>query len=666
MLINRIKARNFKTYLNLDLDISTEPDRPIILIGGKNGGGKTTLFEAIYGALYGLHLRSAAHFRELLNAGTLGKEDEKILLELNFTGKVLNEDQKYVLTRTYILNPAGLPVENVRLNMNGAIFSYGTATPAAQRALQEAEVNKIIKANLPQELSHYFLFDAMEAGKLLKEDQLNKVIKENIENVMGFNKFMQLASASENLFQQYTAQRIQVEKEKDEYLQLLTEKKQLDAQFLQLDQQLQDAFQYSVANQEIYNNLKSGMSQETTIKNKIEQTKTQIANIHEKESLYRTEAESFVKTLELDICIPKLVEAIKSEVNLILKARKELEQKQNIQISPEQIEAISYTVLEYLRQRKIPVNDVTTSELVDYVMSVAMSSAENNAWDFLDHSEVKALEDLLNTKTYNPFPTLNQQRIEMNLSIGQIATLKIQMEQMKSQITSRDYSLLKAFEENENNIKTLQQQITELKTSIGKIEKRIQQFDIQINQEPDPKYDTLAKLKGFFEDTVDLLLRTKKQQIELNMKNDLNMNMEAYRDVVGRVELSEQLSRLTFKIFHKAGNEIYLNQLNTASKQIVVQVLLKSLHEFGDYDPPVMIDTVMGVLDETSRSTLLENYFPELSHQSILFSSDSEIRPGTDFQKLEPFVSKSYTLVRDVELQHTNIAEGYFGKTLND
>jgi DNA sulfur modification protein DndD len=53
-----------------------------------------------------------------------------------------------------------------------------------------------------------------------------------------------------------------------------------------------------------------------------------------------------------------------------------------------------------------------------------------------------------------------------------------------------------------------------------------------------------------------------------------------------------------------------LNQLNTASKQVVIQVLLKSLHEFGDYDPPVMIDTVMGVLDETSRATVLENYFP--------------------------------------------------------
>ncbi len=127
---------------------------------------------------------------------------------------MLNEEQQYVLTRTYMLNPSDVPVESVKLNMNGTIFSFGTATPPAQRAEQEAQVNKIIKANLPQELSRYFLFDAMEAGSLLKEDQLNRVIKENIENVMGFNKYMQMAKNAETLFQSYTAQRLQVENEK--------------------------------------------------------------------------------------------------------------------------------------------------------------------------------------------------------------------------------------------------------------------------------------------------------------------------------------------------------------------------------------------------------------------------------------------------------------------
>ena len=666
MLIKRIKAKNFKTYLNLDLDISVEQDKPIILIGGANGGGKTTLFEAIYGALYGLHINTSKQFNELLNAGALGKEEEKILLELHFSGKVLNEEQQYVLTRTYMLNPSGNPVESVKLNMNGTIFVYGTATPPAQRADQEAQVNKIIKANLPQELSRYFLFDAMEAGNLLKEDQLNRVIKENIENVMGFNKYMQMSKCAESLFQAYTAQRLNVEKEKLEYLQLVDEKKKHQETLANYETQLQDALQYAVSNKELYDNLKSGLNQEITIKNKIEQTKLQIENIHKKESIYRDELDEFVKEMELNVCLPKLIEAVKSEINLILKVKSEQEQKQNSNILPEQIEAISKTIVQYLKENNLVLKEITVPELVDYVMASSTKVQANDQYEFLEFSEVKALEGLLNTKTSNVFPSLNQQQVELNVSLNQIPMLETQIENMKAQITGRDYVLLKAYEDNENNIKKLEIAIADTKAEIVKIEKRLHQFDIQTSQEPDPKYEALGKLKLFFEDVANRLLKVKKQQIELKMKQDLNINLAAYRDVIDRVELSENLKDLTFKIFHKAGNEIYLSQLNTASKQVVIQVLLKSLHEFGDYDPPVMIDTVMGVLDETSRAIVLENYFPDLSQQTILLSSDSEIRIGKDLEKIEPFISKSFTLQRDRERQLTDVTDGYFGITLKD
>lgn len=666
MLIKRIKAKNFKTYLNLDLDMSVDEERPIILIGGVNGGGKTTLFESIYGALYGLHIYTVRQFKELLNAGALGREDEKITLELHFTGRVLNEEQQYVLTRTYALNPSGNPVESVKLNMNGTIFQYGTATPPAQRAEQEAQVNKIIKANLPQELSRYFLFDAMEAGSLLKEDQLNRVIKENIENVMGFNKYMQLAKSSENLYQAMTAQRLQVENEKKEYLELLEQKKAKEIELNGLKQQQQDALQYSVSNKELYDNLKSGLNQETTIKNKIEQTKNQIDSIYKKEELFRNDLNSFVNDFELNVCLPKVIESIKNEVSLILKTKNEKLQQSNTNIGAEQIEAVSKAVIQFLVTKKMLDKELEIRDIVDFVMAANSNTNLIDDYDYLDFSEVKALEDLLNIKTSNSFPAINQQQLDLNLGMMQIPGLELQIEQMKAQIAGRDYGLLKAYEDNEANIKNLEARIAEMTAEIAKIAKRLHAYDIQISQEPDPKYDTLGRLRGFFEDIANQLLKAKKQQIELKMKQDLNLNLSAYRDVIERVELSENLSNLTFKLFHKAGNEIYLNQLNTASKQIVVQVLLKSLHEFGDYNPPVMIDTVMGVLDETSRSTIMENYFPELSHQTILLSSDSEIRPGTDFEKIEPFISKTYTLQRDREKQLTDIVTGYFGKSTNN
>ena len=666
MLIKKIKAKNFKTYLELDLDISVDEERPIILIGGANGGGKTTLFESIYGALYGLHIHNARQFKELLNAGALGKEDEKIILELHFSGKVLNEEQQYVLTRTYILNPAGLPVESVRLNMSGTTFTYGTATPPAQWAEQEAQVNKIIKANLPQELSRYFLFDAMEAGNLLKEDQLNRVIKENIENVMGFNKYLHMAKSAESLFQQYTAQKLQIENEKQEYLQLVDQKKRQEEIIHQYKNQHQDALQYSVSNKELYDNLKNGLNQDATIKSKIDQTKNQIESIYDKEKRYHNDLNDFVKDMEINVCLPNLIEAVKSEIQLIMKVREEQLQQQNSNISPEQIEAISKYIVQYLKSNNLILKDITTRELVDYVLASSGHVTTEDPYSYLEFSEVKALENLLGTRSNNVFPNLNQQQTELNLSLQQISMLETQAEQMKAQITGRDYTLLKAYEDNEGNIKNLEIKITEVEGEIIKIDKKIHQFDIQMSQEPDPRYETLGKLKGFFEDVANKLLKAKKQQIELKMKHDLNINLAAYKDVIDRVELSENLRDLTFKIYHKAGNEIYLGQLNTASKQVVIQVLLKSLHEYGDYDPPVMIDTVMGVLDETSRATVLENYFPELSHQTILLSSDSEIRTGKDLDKIAPFISKTYTLHRDILQQMTRVESGYFGITLND
>ena len=77
MQIQKIKATNFKTYLSLDLDLQVEDECPIILIGGLNGGGKTTLFEAIYGALYGLNIKNKKNFEELLNNGAFGKQNQR-------------------------------------------------------------------------------------------------------------------------------------------------------------------------------------------------------------------------------------------------------------------------------------------------------------------------------------------------------------------------------------------------------------------------------------------------------------------------------------------------------------------------------------------------------------------------------------------------------------
>lgn len=262
MIIKRIKVSNYKTYLNLDLDLSVNSEQPIILIGGMNGGGKTTLFEAICGALYGLEIKNKQHFNELLNNGAFNKAEHKIELELTFVGLVLGQEQKYILKRTYVLNPAEKPVESVSLNMNGNIFVYGTATPPAQRAKSEQQVNKIIKANLPQELSQYFLFDAMQSSKLLEENMFAQIIRDNIENVMGFNKYIQLKRASEKLLQEWTVQRMNAQKEIEEYEGLCKDKLDLENKINCVSEDMDKLYKYLAAMKESYDKAKSGEEDE--------------------------------------------------------------------------------------------------------------------------------------------------------------------------------------------------------------------------------------------------------------------------------------------------------------------------------------------------------------------------------------------------------------------
>ena len=225
--------------------------------------------------------------------------------------------------------------------------------------------------------------------------------------------------------------------------------------------------------------------------------------------------------------------------------------------------------------------------------------------------------------------------------------------------------IISSYEESQKKLDASKIREGQLKQEIQKLENKIHRFDVQIQQEPDLKYDTLVKLKPFFDKVADSLLKKKKAQIETEMQQQLNRLLVSYKGHIGKVELSDSMENFNIKIYHTKGNEISLNQLNAASKQIFIQVLLKVLRNLGDYNPPVMIDTVMGVLDNESRDALMEEYFPQLAEQTILLCTTSEIRTDSDYLKLEPFISKTYTLHRDVEEQKTTVTDGYFGIELN-
>ena len=670
MKITHIYAENYKTYRRLDLDLTADEDRPIILIGGGNGCGKTTLFDAIYHALYGLEIKTARQFDEYFNAGVKleqGVDNKSIVLEISFSGLVLGNETPYKLKRSYQLID-GKVRWNVELNMNGNRFTYGIVTPAAQRADKEEMVNKIIAANLPSELSNYFLFDAMKTSELVKEEQISKLIMKNINSVMGFNKYYQLQEAADTLLAEKKAAKLENEKQRQEYEQLGHQKQGKEAELKQLREDYEKALEYSNDNRDRYEQLKQGRNADNVTRDRINKQKEIIKQVENKAGEYRESVDKVVKDLELNVLFPALAHRIRPEVEMIVSERKRLAEERGEEISDEQLARITRDIVDYLAESYQQLAGVKVDDVVRHMQKGRKhGDVLAEKYPYLNDANVEVLEKLISDAYVNQFLQLDNERESIDMDVAELPHKREQLQNYERELSGLDYNLITTYEDNEKNMKELNGRISETEREIQRLADRIATFDYDIPQIPDPQYDMLCKLPGYFKTLAAKLLASKRRNIEQMMKEQLNLNLVVYAGVIGRVDLSaENGEEMTFKIYHQNGNEIYLSQLNAGAKQTVMQVLLKVLYELGDYNPPVMIDTVMGVLDKESREVILEHYFPDLAHQTILLSTDTEITTERDFKKIAPFVAKTYTLHRDKEAQCTNITNDYFGITIND
>src|SRR5574344_1556429 len=465
MIIKSIKIKNYKTYLSLDLDLSVKADRPIILIGGMNGGGKTTLFEAICGALYGLKVKDKEHFNELLNNGAIGKVTPEISLELTFEGMVLGQVQKYILKRYYRLNPSDKPVESVALNMNGNQFIYGTAMPLSQRAQSEQQVNKIIKANLPQELSKYFLFDAMQSSELLKENVFAQIIQDNIQNVMGFNKYIQLKNASEHLQQEWAARRLEAQKEANEYNALCEQKSNLLGE-QDINTAEQDRlYKYIVSIQEDYDAAKEGAKNSIDTQRKIELLESSITETKDLSKRYNSQQK----------------ESLKRDQEGIL--------------NTDQIREVTIKILSYLKSKLLCPKDVDEDIVVDYLANQQQRLQHTDKYAFLDETELDALKGLLNANSVNEFIQLNDMHYDLEKRLDNFENQQKQIDILRRSQVAGNTEIIKAYEDYSKRLDLLEQKFGDRTNLIAKLERQIHQYDVQIQQEPDIKFDTLVKLR---------------------------------------------------------------------------------------------------------------------------------------------------------------------------
>jgi DNA sulfur modification protein DndD len=101
------------------------------------------------------------------------------------------------------------------------------------------------------------------------------------------------------------------------------------------------------------------------------------------------------------------------------------------------------------------------------------------------------------------------------------------------------------------------------------------------------------------------------------------------------------------------------SELSAGERQIFATSLLWALADISGRPLPFMVDTPLGRLDQPHREKMVQNFFPEASHQVMVFSTDTEIDDG-HYETLRDEVARSYHLDYDQTEGYTEVLTGYF------
>ena len=212
------------------MDIASSPDRPITLVFGKNGGGKTSLLTAIYWCLYGkMDLEEDKGIQNLVNDHAI---QEKGVSKSNparatvtlyashtthgqpFLYQIERGQRAYETNRARTEAPDGLTVTRATPPEG---YQYGDDVVSACRqngedsaTFQDYEAQRVIGQILAEGVAKYFFYPGETLSFPFKDDRKSKrLLQEFLREISARSKFAPfaetIAEAHKNLKQQSKA-----------------------------------------------------------------------------------------------------------------------------------------------------------------------------------------------------------------------------------------------------------------------------------------------------------------------------------------------------------------------------------------------------------------------------------------------------------------------------
>ncbi len=633
---------------------STLKTKPITLIGGQNGTGKTSLLDSIPLALYGNRARrilnGVAYSQYLHDLVHHGERTASVTLEFDRTedGQLV----RYVVGRTWRRSSRGRSDDRLMVTTNGE-----------PRSDLVGAWPEFVEGIIPMAVADLTIFDGEKIEALADPSSSTDVLRTSLYGLLGLDLIDQLQTDLQH-FRRRAARTHDASISRDLGMSL----REAELALLAANEQRDATAQ----------NLDAAQNNKSCLEAELQQATDRLAQagggLHaERDSLNRELAESGSagNTVERELLQLAASDLPLTLVPDLLKAVAASGEQQDAAALDDRLRSQIAS-----RDRRL-VERLTTDLGLDRMSTARIRDLFKNDLDAIErppaptfiptHDAAEASRALVNHQTHDL-------RAEAHRLVDQLSAHHAESDRLEKILAAapagdRIASIVHDVATAEAELRTADQAVEQAHIAYSDADRRAETAQRSVDKIALEILDVgaadvnAARIVREISDADAVLTEFAEHMI----RKHLDRITDAINSSVGKLFLKRGLvkkvtidpSDLSVMLIGDLRQPLNSLQLSAGERQLMATAVLWGLSQCTGMTLPTVIDTPVGRLDRSHRSNLVGRYFPNAARQVVLLSTDEEI-VGEHLDRLLPRVGAQYLLDFNETEGCTSIVEGYF------
>jgi DNA sulfur modification protein DndD len=666
MILERLTLHNFGTYAGeQSLDLATDGNRNVILIGGKNGSGKSTFLEAIRLCFYGRFASRTTSRQDRYECYLLDRihrdpstsvPSRSASVQIEFDYGDQDGIRTYAAVRRWERTASGGVNERFDLSCDG--------TPITD--VDPAHWQDFVQELIPIGVSDLFFFDGEKVQLLAEDDSDRKTLSDAVRDLLGTDIIEKL-NADLNIYRSRAVQRAASEDHAATELANLNneaETLRIRRDHYKREAESADAIVEALVSeiQTLEQHLQEQGGAYARNRGRLGERQRQIASrVTDLEGVVRDNTHGLLPIALAPKLLKSLLEQLTAEQDvrvgvvvdetLISAAKATLARLRGIKVKRGGKSVSFGTIPEFdavatvIKKTHQPTFSVNASILHD------LSHEQEKQVRVWAHTALDSLPGILRA-TAEELEILyrEQQKVERDLSRAPqddvLQPLIDQLNEARKRLADASVEAARRRAELEQASEALHQAESNYLKAVNTLAStNLQRASLE----------KAARVQSALVEFKDALVTKKIRQVEAEVTRCFNLLSRK------RIDRSISINPTTFLVSMKDSHSrlVPKSELSSGEKQIYAISVLWALARVSGRPLPIIIDTPLARLDRDHRALLGQRYFPNASHQVIILSTDSEI-DRKFIPLLEGSIARSYELSFDMGTQSTLVRHGYF------